>query len=371
MSLRKRMVELRIFIFSMKSHLLAVVFIACSMVAFAGAPKYSNDFLSIGVGGRALGMAGAQVASVQDATSGFWNPAGLTLIRGDLEIAAMHTEYFAGIGKYDYGCLAAKIDATRTVAFSVIRFGVDDIPDTSELLDASGNINYDRLKSFSVGDYAFIFSYAMKAKKEGLRFGGSAKLIHRKAGDFAKAWGFGLDAGAQYAHGKWMFGLMAKDITSTFNGWSFNTEKLESVFAQTGNEIPQNSMEVTLPRLILGAAYKQAISTKFSVMAELNTDFTFDGKRNVLFGADPVSVDPHIGLEFGYADFVFLRGGVNNIQEVKDFDGTTSTILQPAMGIGVRIQNFSIEYAMTNIGSQETPYSNVFSLKLDINKRKE
>ena len=339
--------------------------------SLAEAPKYSNEFLSIGVGGRALGMGGAQVASVQDATAGFWNPAGLTLIPGDIEIAAMHTEYFAGIAKYDYGCLAAKIDATRTVAFSVIRFGVDDIPDTSELIDASGNINYDRLKSFSVGDYGFFFSYALKAKKEGLRFGGSVKLIHRKAGDFAKAWGFGLDAGAQYATGKWIFGLMGKDITSTFNGWSFNTEKLAPVFSQTNNDIPENSLEVTLPKLILGASFRHAFTPKFSLQAELNTDFTFDGKRNVLLAADPVSVDPHLGLEIGYNNFVFVRGGVNNIQEVKDFDGSTSTILQPSMGIGIRMGNFYIDYALTNIGSQETLYSNVFSLKLDINKRKE
>jgi len=337
----------------------------------AEAPKYSNEFLSIGVGGRALAMGGAQAASVMDATAGFWNPAGLTGIAGDLEIAAMHTEYFAGIAKYDYGCLAAKIDATRTVAFSIIRFGVDDIPDTSELIDASGNINYDRLKSFSVGDYGFFFSYALKAKTPGLRFGGSAKIIHRKAGDFAKAWGFGLDAGAQYDKGKWTFGLMAKDITSTFNGWSFNTEKLAPVFAQTNNEIPQNSLEVTLPKLILGAAFKTPITQKISIQAEINTDITFDGKRNVPIASDPISVDPHLGLEVGYNNLVFVRGGVNNIQKVKDFDGSTSTIMQPSMGIGLRLSNLSIEYALTNIGSQETLYSNVFSLKLDIYKHKE
>jgi len=341
------------------------------LLAKAEAPKYSNEFLSIGVGGRALGMGGSVTASVQDATSGFWNPAGLTGITGDLQIAAMHTEYFAGIAKYDYGCLAAKIDATRTVAFSIIRFGVDDIPDTSELIDASGNINYDRLKSFSVGDYGFFFSYAVKSKTPGLRFGGSAKIIHRKAGDFAKAWGFGLDAGVQYDKDKWSFGLMGKDITSTFNGWSFNTDKLAPVFAQTNNEIPQNSLEITLPKLILGAAFKQPITEKISIQGEINADLTFDGERNVAISSDPISLDPHFGLEVGYNNLVFLRGGVNNIQQVKDFDGSTSTIVQPSMGIGLRLSNLSIEYALTNIGSQETLYSNVFSLKLDIYKHKE
>lgn len=348
--------------------------LALSLVAFnskADAPKYSNDFLSIGVGGRALGMGGAQVSSVGDATSSFWNPAGLTRIKGNLQVAAMHTEYFAGIAKYDYGCLAAQIDETRTISFSIIRFGVDDIPDTSELIDASGNINYDRLKSFSIGDYGFFFSYGLKSKIEGLRLGGSAKIIHRKAGDFAKAWGFGLDVGAQYEKGNWTFGLMGKDITSTFNGWSFNTDKLEPVFSATGNEIPKNSLEITLPRLILGAAYKMNIAPKFSLQGEINTDITFDGKRNVVIASDPISVDPHLGLEAAYNDFIYLRGGINNIQKVKDFDGSNKTIVQPSIGIGLKLKNFSIDYALTNIGSQETLYSNVISLKLDIYKQKE
>ena len=40
------------------------------------------------------------------------------------------------------------------------------------------------------------------------------------------------------------------------------------------------------------------------------------------------------------------------------------------MGIGIKLRNLTIDYALTNIGSQETPYSNVFSLKLDIYKHK-
>jgi hypothetical protein len=61
---------------------------------------------------------------------------------------------------------------------------------------------------------------------------------------------------------------------------------------------------------------------------------------------------------------------VNNIQQVKDQEGSKSTIFQPNMGIGIRLKNLTIDYALTNIGSQETLYSNVFSLKLDIYKHK-
>lgn len=241
-----------------------IIFISASIgftcQLYAQAPKYSNEFLSIGVGARALGMSGAQVASVNDVTAGFWNPAGLSLTRGDLQIALMHSEYFAGIAKYDYAAIAAPVDATRTVGLSVIRFAVDDIIDSTDLIDADGNIDYDRLKSFSAADYAFLFSYSKKTAIAGFRYGGNFKVVHRKVGPFASAWGFGLDAGVQYDKDKWRFGAFGKDLTSTFNAWSFNTEELEEVFQQTNNEIPENGLEITLPKLILGAGYNFNLS---------------------------------------------------------------------------------------------------------------
>ncbi|MFH1320027.1 MAG: PorV/PorQ family protein [Bacteroidota bacterium] len=340
------------------------------------APKYSNEFLAIGVGARALGMSNAYVASVNDVTSAYWNPAGLNQVYCDRQVALMHSEYFAGIAKYDYAGLAAPIDATSTIAFSLIRFGVDDIPDTSELIDAEGNIHYDLIRSFSAADYAFLFSYAKKTVSDtvttwlkGLSYGANVKVIHRKVGEFANAWGFGLDIGGQYVLGKWKFGAMARDITSTFNAWNFNTEKLEEVFTKTGNIIPENSLEITLPKLILGAGRKVNISDKIFMYSELNLDVTFDGMRNVFIKSDPVSIDPHLGLEFGYAGIVFLRAGIGNIQKITDFDGTKSTTLQPNMGVGVKIKFLTIDYALTNIGQAVGLYSNVFSLKFDINRR--
>ncbi|MEY3343049.1 MAG: hypothetical protein RL090_733 [Bacteroidota bacterium] len=345
--------------------------LSCQLSIGQNAPKYSNEFLAIGVGARALGMSGSVVASTNDVTSGYWNPAGLVLGKGDLQIGLMHADYFAGIAKYDYGSIAAPIDATRTAGVSVIRFAIDDIIDSTDLIDADGNINYDRLKSFSAADYAFLFSYAMNAPKiEGLRYGANVKIIHRKVGDFASAWGFGIDAGVQYQKGNWGFGAVGKDITSTFNAWRFNTEKLEDVFAETGNEIPENGMELTLPRLILGASYKFKIGEKFTLLPEANLDLTFDGKRNVLVSADPVSVDPHMGLEAGYRDFIFIRGGLGNIQQFEDFDGNDGWKMQPNFGVGLKIKNVSIDYALTNIGaSGESLYSNIFSLRFALFKR--
>ena len=91
-------------------------------------------------------------------------PAGILGVQSDVELAAMHSEYFAGIAQYDFASFVVKRDATKAISFTIIRFGVDNIPDTTDLIDASGNVNYDNLKSFSEADYAFLFSYARASK---------------------------------------------------------------------------------------------------------------------------------------------------------------------------------------------------------------
>jgi hypothetical protein len=335
--------------------------------------KYSNEFLNIGIGARSQAMAGSTVATIGDVTSGYWNPAGLAGVSSDVQVGLMHAEYFAGIAKFDYAAVAIPVkDKNRYLGVSMIRFGVDDIPNTLFLFEPDGSINYDNISSFSVADYAFLLSYAQKTKVEGLRVGGNAKVIYRNAGSFAQAWGFGLDFGLQYATGGWRFGLMARDITTTFNAWSFSfTEEEKQVLANTGNAIPESSYEITAPRVILGAGYHWKMSDKFGLLSEVNFDLTTDGRRNTLISADPISIDPHMGLEFSYADLIFLRTGLGNVQEAtSDESLETIYIVQPNIGVGLRIKGVQLDYAYTNLGNREQVlYSNIFSLTLDINKR--
>ena len=91
--------------------------------------------------------------------------------------------------------------------------------------------------------------------------------------------------------------------------------------------------------------------------------------RNVLLSGDPISIDPHMGIELGYNGFAYLRGGIGYIQKIKDYDGTEKTIVQPNMGLGVKLKSIHIDYALTNIGESVGLLSNVFSLKFDITKR--
>ncbi len=350
----------------------AFLLLGSSLVAQTSAPKYSNEFLSIGVSAAAMGMSNSVVASVNDVTAGYWNPAGLMSIEPDLQLGIMHAEYFAGIAKYDYGSVAVPLrEKNAAVAFTVLRFGVDDIPNTLFLVEPDGSINYDNITAFSVADYAFMGSYARKLKWKDLRVGATAKVVHREAGSFATAWGFGIDAGAQMDLNKWKFGVQLRDITSTFNAWSFSfTEEEKEVLTATGNTIPENSLEITTPKIILGASYTQPLGQKFGLMGEINADLSTDGRRNVLLSADPISVDPHLGLEANYQKFIFVRAGIGNVQRyIPDDLYEESWTAQPNVGLGLVIGPVRLDYAYSNIGKQaEVLYSHIFSLRFDVNK---
>jgi len=357
----------------LKLTLLLSLFFLSSTAQFR---KYSNEFLNIGAGARGLAMGSAQVASVADGTAGYWNPAGLVGVKDHPQINLMHAEYFAGIGKYDYvGLSLPTANNKRTIGITGLRFAVDDIMNTLFLVEPDGSLNYNNIQSFSSADYAFIFSFAQKLKeseKKNVHFGVNAKVIHRSVGKFAKAWGFGLDAGMQIFSNNWRFGIAARDITSTFNAWSFTfTEREKEVLYLTNNEIPVKSTELTAPRLVLGVAREFKVGSKSSLLAEANLDLTFDGQRNTLISSDPISADPKLGLELNVNNVFFLRGGINNFQKALS-DGDTLNqkkvwIYQPSAGAGFKIQNVTVDYAFTNLANQSNPlFTHVFSLRLNL-----
>jgi hypothetical protein len=340
--------------------------------------KYSNEFLNIGAGAKGLAMGGTQVATVADATAGYWNPAGLAQIKNS-SFSLMHAEYFAGIGKYDYASFAMPLGdpelSSRSLGFSLLRFAVDDIPNTLFLVEPDGSINYNNIRSFSSADYAFLVSYGQKLfddEDRSFSFGFNAKVIHRSVGSFAKAWGFGLDAGLQYRLKGLRIGVMAKDISTTFNAWKFNfTDQEKEVLYLTNNDIPVKSTEMTAPRLVIGSAYTANFNDNLALTAELNMEFSFDGRRNVLLSSANLNMDPRMGLELGFKDLLFGRVGIYNFQQALDDADITNAkkvwIYQPGLGVGFKVKNVEVDYAFTNLANQSNPlYTHIFSLKLNL-----
>ena len=197
-----------------KTKIVFIVLFTLTLIGF-GQVKYSNEFLNIGVGVRSAGMGNAVVASTKDVTAGYWNPASLLQLENNIELGYQHSELFAGVANYDFGGMGFKIDDVSSAGFSFIRSGVDDIPDTRSLMDANG----------------------------------------RKVGEFASAIGFGVDISALYKLEKVNLGLNLRDASGTWNAWSFNKEELEEIFLLTNNEVPENSLEITVPQMVVGGGY--------------------------------------------------------------------------------------------------------------------
>ncbi len=359
-----------------------LLLVSAETVRAQAARKYVNEFLHMGTGARAFAMGRAVVATSNDAYAGYWNPAGLTAMKDDLQAAFMHASYYQGLANYDYLALAAKGSNDDAFGFGVVRFGVDGILNTLDLIQ-NGQINYDRISTFSAVDYGFFVNYAREKKLKRYRrsafsYGSSMKVIHRRVGPFARAWGFSLDAGLRMDNPRSgiTWGLMARDISSSYNAWEFRfTDAQKDVLALTGNTIPRNSLEIGLPRVIGGLA-KTIDRDRWLLTAEGNIDVTWDGRRNTIIRTGIFSLDPHAGAEFGYKleagdedRILYLRTGVYNLQREAGPKGNQVWRAQPAAGIGLRIQSFTLDYAISGFGETGTGlYSNLISIRFGISQ---
>lgn len=323
--------------------------------------------MNIGVDAAALGMSNAVTASSNDVNSGYWNPAGLIGLE-DKQVALMHASYFANIAQYDYAAFATPIDDQSAWGVSMIRFGVDNIMNTTQLIDNQGNIDYNRISLFSTADYGITFSYARKLKFSGFKYGVNSKVIRRIIGKFASSWGFGFDVGMQFEKNDWKFGLMLRDITTTYNVWSIDEAEYNSIKDAIGGqnqELPENT-EITLPKAQLGMSKKFEFHNDTSLLAAANLNMSF-AKTNDIFSTEALSIDPALGFEYGYTDLVFIRAGVGNFQNVVQIDNTKKVGFQPNIGLGFKYKGIQIDYALTDLGDQSAAlYSNIFSVKVDL-----
>ncbi|MCP4052204.1 MAG: PorV/PorQ family protein [Mesoflavibacter sp.] len=329
--------------------------------------KYSNEFMNIGVDAAALGQSNAVVARSNDVNAGYWNPAGLINLE-DNQLALMHSSYFANIANYDYAGFAMPLDDNSAFGVSLIRFAVDDILDTTQLIDEQGNVNYDRISLFSTADYGLTISYSRNLPIQGLSYGVNAKIIRRIIGDFASSWGVGLDAAIQFkTDNNWKFGVMARDITTTYNAWSINEEefaKVQNAVEGQNQELPETT-EITIPKLQIGVAKLYRFHYDYTLEAEIDLNVRFEQNNDVI-STSFASINPAFGFEFGYIDMIYLRGGMGNFQNELQIDNSEQLTFQPTFGVGFKYNGIQVDYAFTDIGDQSVAlYSNVFSLKLD------
>ena len=270
--------------------------------------KYAGEFISTGVGARALGMGGAYVAVDGDVTHGYWNPAGLSRLNYP-EIAAMHSERFAGVVNYDYLAFALPFRENESLALSVIRLGVDDIPlsaiPRSDLAtdatytDSNGNIKVNRPyvdRYVSDAEYAFYLSYA-KIKSAAFSYGVNAKFLRKGVGDNS-AWGVGFDLGVAWKPWRRLtLGANLQDLTTTLLAWDTGRKELISPTLKTGLAYPFD-LPIIKSRLLLAS--------------DIDTRFESRGEA-AQFSAGAMSFDVRVGGELFFNDVVALRIGRDDL----------------------------------------------------------
>ena len=354
------------------------LFICTISTAFvlAQAPKFSNDFLNVGVGARGMAMGLAISSLTNDVTAGYWNPSLLPFNNARFQVAGQHAQWYAGIGNYDYIAFGKKLDSDGKSfgSVSLIRMGIDNIPNTLRLRGPDGSIDYNRISSFSVADYGLLVSYGRKIGTSenignGLSVGGGVKIVHRSFGTFANSFGFGIDASVSYIKGKLRLAAMGRDITTTFNAYKFSFSEEEKATLQvTGNEVPASSIEITLPKLITGISYQLSLGKSWGFTPSLDIEFSGNGTKSQILSTGSFGIDPRIGLEFDLRKKVFFRVGASNFQSIpsliepnkKDFS------LQPSGGLGLKFGRIGLDYALTNIGNVGAGlYSHYVSLLVD------
>jgi hypothetical protein len=303
-----------------------------------GFKKYAGEFLSAGVGSRALGMGGAFVAVSSDVTAGYWNPAGLVDASG-LQFQFMHAKQFMSSIQYDYLGASKSIDDESSLGLSLIRWSVNDIKDSRLALAGntiSEGLDYSKITSFNVADYVLYISYSRRYS-ENLSLGANIKMIYR---DFASesAMGIGFDVGLKYEIiPKFFLGVMVRDITSTMIAWS-TSEK-----------------EFVAPSFRPGLAYRLDI-TDIDLYLQPSMDLAFlleSRNKSAQIAVGILSIDSFWGFEAGFKELCFLRLGFDDLSRFN-------------AGLGVSIHKFAVDYSYTNF---DTIIGNVhrisFHLKLN------
>lgn len=295
--------------------------------------KYSGEFLSLGVGGRSLGMGGTGVAVTSDVTAGYWNPAGLA--RMDYpQISLMHEEHFGSLVNYNYAAVAIPYGTDMSFGISAIRLSIDGIPDTRDALidrqtgqkitdptNVNWGLDYSKITEFSNTDWAFFLTFA-KRQSDNFYWGANVKFIRRDIAEFG-ATGIGFDVGAIYMpYDNFTLGANLMDITTTLLAWDTGRNELISPTAKIGAAYILN---------ILGGKFTPA----------LDFDIRFENRQTAsYFNVGPVSFDTRFGLEYNFQDIIAVRGGYN---DVKQF----------TIGAGVKLPKLNIDYTFATFSESD------------------
>ena len=268
-------------------------------------------FLKIGVSARGEAMGQTIVAVVDDATSAFYNPAGLMNIQKH-SLVAGKTSLPADVG-LSFLSYGMKISYNETIAFSVLSLRTDEMV-IRTVLQPEGTG-----ESFVVADYAFGISYA-RGLTDKLKLGLTTRYLWMNlvSGIFTKhSWS--ADLGIQY---------------QTQLGGIFKGLELGVAVTNFGPQVTFINESFGLPlRYTVGVAKPYDFSFGNKLILAINWTKYIDEQQKA-----------QVGFENCFRDVLWLRGGYRFASDSETWSG--------GVGIAKTISNreLKLDYAYAAFG---------------------
>ena len=320
---------------SRKRYIRVIIHITAFCVGLLSADaKYTADFLTLGVGARALAMGGAGTALSADAYAPYWNSAALGQLTR-YEVSFMHST-LNGEDAYDFVSYIHPLKDRGAIGVSWLRVGVDDIPITSLPVVSRpvGPTNRPEVVgSFNNTDNAFLLASGWQLpsfRGIDLRLGGTLKLLYMSGYRSTNAIGGGADIGLiamtnpEKPH-QLTLGLQASDAFQTKLYW--NTPPPSSDLTSHTETIP--------PHLKIGIATTHKLNFFRSALILALDTYINDG------------VELHAGAEWTLFDLLSLRIGL------AERNGSLESVRQLTAGAGLNLRfvtgaGAGLDYAFGN-----------------------
>lgn len=300
------------------------------------------NFLTIPVGSRATAMGGAFSAVANDATSAYWNSAGLSRLNKN-EFSISTAEWLVGT-RINWIGLAYKLDENNAFGISVnqLDYGEEDIT-TPEQPQGTG-------AKWSANDLAVGVSYARNLTDR-FSIGGSVKYITQKIWN-QSASAFALDIGL-------LFQTEIEGLKLGANISNFGTEmKLDGKDlkrpididpANAGNN-PNIAGSLDTDYWPLPLLFTIGLSYKFMAFEHWNYILTSDAlipNNQTTYG--------NFGLEIDWNSILFLRAGYNGLFKEKNdrlFSNKVMNGFSAGFGVQYDFGDFftKFDYSYSNLG---------------------
>ena len=321
-------------------------------------------FLSLGVGARALGLAGVFAATSNDLSSMYWNVAGLAEVQSPTAFLSQERLYGRSGLRNNY--IAIALPALGGAAgVSVTNFSSGQIGRTSEAWPEGNDPaagSFVEWSAMSVGlHYARPFT-------DRLAFGMTGKYATEGI-QFANADYIGVDVGVRFRTG--LFGsTLGASIANLGSTGKMSGPAIQRRFP--ANRDPLFPTQRTLEGEISPGTYQMPTTLRFAVQTDVY------GGAEALFGAasglhrlstfaditDAVDTDimPGLAAEYAFRNRFFLRVGTRFLNDER---GTPSGGSSVGGGIALPIgssRRFLLDYAFRHNGELES--NHVFSFQL-------